>query len=102
MTRDEIGRMLVALRRSLEPAFARARTAGDIAEAARLEALATEIDAVLDERALTGLADLAARLTDIRRRIDGLAADASAAGDTPAADLAGRRRPRLVNIVRRD
>ncbi len=57
-------------RRSLEAPFAAAQAAGDQAEMERLQGIAADIDAVLDELAFLGLAQIAASLAEIRGRIE--------------------------------
>ena len=64
-------------RRSLEAPFKKAKEAGDTDEMARLEGIATEIDDLLDELALIGLAQLATELTKLKKKIEGHTADVS-------------------------
>ena len=77
MTREEIRDELNAMLRSLDAVYVAARdaTPPDTEKMAQLEAVATEIDLLLDQLALIGLAELASRVTKIRDRIDGFERD---------------------------
>ncbi|MEE4539078.1 MAG: peptidoglycan-binding domain-containing protein [Erythrobacter sp.] len=77
MNRAEIEAELNAMLRSLEAPYAAARdaTPPDTEKMAQLEAVATEIDLLLDQLALIGLAELAGRVTKIRSKIDGFQRD---------------------------
>ncbi|WP_197731860.1 peptidoglycan-binding protein [Rhizobium ruizarguesonis] len=76
MTRSETQEKLYALRQSLEAPFARAKKANDRPEMDRLQGIAGEIDDLLDQIAITALAQLAIRLGTIAARIGGSGAAA--------------------------
>ena len=97
MTREDIRLRLIELRRSLEAPFVAARAAGNTAEMERLQAIAGDIDEVLDEIALASLATLAASLTDIKSRIEGRTGAVIEAGQ----DLGGMTVAELSDVIER-
>ncbi|NVK20296.1 MAG: peptidoglycan-binding protein [Methylocystaceae bacterium] len=75
MTSTEIERELRTMQNSLEAPFLKARAAGDQDEMDRLQGIADEIDLLLDQVVLIGLAELALRVAQIRARIEKKAAE---------------------------
>ncbi|MEM9047178.1 MAG: peptidoglycan-binding protein [Pseudomonadota bacterium] len=73
MDRDAVRIELKTLRRRLETRFAEAKARADQPEMDRLVGIAGDIDALLAELALIGLAQLVASVDDIRSRLEGRA-----------------------------